>query len=209
MECNNKGLVALGIAAVVAVSALAALPLSGRSPDVSVTVSPGGASSVSSPASGQGGTFGSAPGDTSNWIAGDFSGDLAVHGSLSASGTVYGPGLPKMAAVTMASGTTTACTIAAPASGNRVYVAAGVVDTGTAASTGAVTWRSGTTTYSGVSPTAGLLNTYTTRAAGIDAITTTSAAMTAYMQQRASDVVSFVSGTTTNSGTCWAIYYGN
>lgn len=103
--------------------------------------------------------------------------------------------------------TTTACLFLNNSLYTRAVTGAGVIDRGTAASTGAVTWNAGTTTASGAAITyTKVVSGITTRVSGLDALTTTSTAQTATFPWAPGEYLAFYSGSTTNSGTCFVDY---
>jgi len=161
------------------------------------------------------GPIGATADNTTNWTAGSFSSDLDVGGYLTVVGTSTFSGevsgVAKSLATTMSSSaTTTACAPLNNSAVTRTVLAASVVDRGTAASTGAVTWQAGTSTGPGVAATTKIVNTVLTRAASTDIITTTSTILGtsgAYSMWRPGEYFVFISGTTTNAGTCRVLYY--
>ena len=157
---------------------------------------------------------------TTNWTAGAFSSDLSVGGDLTVTGTTtlggIVSGIPKVVSTTMSSSaTTTACTSLNSSGVDRVVLAATVVDRGTAASVGSVTWTAGTSTYSGANGSSAVaytkvVNTYLTRISGVDVLTTTSTLLGtsgAYSDWPTGSYFNFISGTTTNAGTCRIVYF--
>jgi len=157
-------------------------------------------------------TFGASADVTTNWTAGDFSSDLAVGGALTVTGTSTFngqlSGVPTALDTTMSSSaTTTACSVLNSGNTSRVVVGLGVLDTGTASSAGTVAWIAGTSTASGVAPATNEVDSTITRAASVDIITTTSTAQSSSVLWRTGERMNFVSGTTTNAGTCKILYY--
>lgn len=132
---------------------------------------------------------------------------LTVTGTSTFSGIVLGAPRALNTAIS-SSATSTACSILNNTGITRVVIAAGVVDTGTAASTGAVLWTIGTSTYPGVSSTSPW-NTLVsiTRASGTDVITTTSSLMSAYSTWANGEYINFETNTSTNAGYCKVMYY--
>ena len=103
--------------------------------------------------------------------------------------------------------TTTACFFTNTGARARAVTGLGVIDRGTSASAGSVTWTAGTSTVSGGSLGATKAVAATiTRISGEDVITTTSTVQTATMLWKANESISFVSGTTTNYGHCYVDY---
>lgn len=155
-------------------------------------------------------TFGSADGDTTNFTAVSTTEDMGVGRNLYVVGTstFVGnvAGVAKTLSASMSSSaTTTACFITPSIASRRVITGAGVINTGTAASLGAVAWTVGTSTVTGTAPTGvKVVNTTLTRVAGVDVITTTSTAQSVYTTINPGESLIFVSGTTTNAGNCWA-----
>lgn len=154
--------------------------------------------------------FGSSDDVTTNFTAVSTTEDLGVGRNLHVVGTstfvgdVAGVAKTLSASMT-SSATTTACFITPSIASRRVITGAGVIDLGTAASTGAVAWRVGTSTATGVAPTGvKTVNATITRVNGVDVITTTSTAQTAYTTINPGESLIFVSSSTTNAGTCWA-----
>ena len=162
-------------------------------------------------------TFGSAAGDTTNWTAGNFTGDLRVGGFFGVSGTAAFAGavsgIPKVESATITTSvTSTACTFLNSSAVNRTIIATSVIDRGTATSLGSVTWQAGTSTANGANGSSAIvftkgINTAITRTLG-DVITTTSTPqLSAYYQWKPGEYFNFLSGTTTNAGTCLIQYY--
>lgn len=135
------------------------------------------------------------------------SGTMVIAGTSTFSGDLVG--VPAAVKTTMSSSaTTTACAILNSSGLNRTVISIGVRDRGTAASTGAVMWQAGTTTYPGiaVAATEKVVNSYVTRVSGVDAFTTTSTAQSTSFIWRSGEYLVLVSGTTTNAGDCRAVY---
>lgn len=127
-----------------------------------------------------------------------------------ASGTVRGNIMSRATASMSAAATTTACSFLNSSGLSRTVIDSGVRDRGTAASLGSVTWVSGTSSSPGVATvaTGKGLNTYVVRLSGVDRITTTSTSnLTAYNEWGNGEYYNFVSGTTTNAGTCSLLYF--
>lgn len=128
--------------------------------------------------------------------------------NLYVSGNVTG-NLPSVYTATMSSSaTTTACTFAPPEDGgDRTILAMWVEDTGTAASLGSVTWQAatGTTQYAITSTATKGVNTALSRSTATVITTTSTPQLTGYLQQRSTEYVNFISGTTTNAGTCFLL----
>ena len=130
--------------------------------------------------------FGSSDDVTTNFTAVSTTEDLGVGRNLYVVGTSTFAGNVAGVAKTLSasmssSATTTACFITPSIASRRVITGAGVIDRGTAASTGAVTWTAGTSTATGVAPTGvKVVSAAVTRASGVDVITTTSTAQTVY-----------------------------
>ena len=167
------------------------------------TVSSGGDTSGSQ-------VFGSADGDTTDFTAVSTTEDVGVGRDLYVVGTstfvgnVAGVAKTLSASMT-SSATTTACFITPSIASRRVITGAGVVDRGTAASTGVVTWTVGTSTVTGTAPTGvKIVAAALTRVNGVDVITTTSTPQTAYTTINPGESLIFVGSSTTNAGTCWA-----
>lgn len=139
----------------------------------------------------------------------NLSGSLTVSGTSTFSGEVSG--VAKSVVTTMSSSaTTTACAVLNSSGSSRVVLGLGVVDRGTAASVGAVTWVAGTSSASGVAPATNWVNTALTRVSAVDIITTTSTMLGSsgtYGLWRTGEYLNWVSGTTTNAGSCRVIYY--
>lgn len=136
---------------------------------------------------------------TTNWIAGSFSGDLTAGGNAIGVAKTYSSTMSTTA-------TTTACFITPSIATRRVITAVGVIDSGTAASTGAVNWTVGTSTYTGVAPTGvKLVSNVLTRASGVDVLSTTSTVQTAYSSVNPGESIIFQTGTTTNAGICYVV----
>lgn len=160
-----------------------------------------------------GSALGAAAEVTTNWTAGSFSSDLSVGGDLTITGTstLSGnvSGVPKAISTSMSSSaTTTACAVLNSSGSNRVVVAAGVVDRGSAVSVGAVNWTAGTSSYPGVAPAyTKVIANVLTRVSGVDVLSTTSSVMSAYSSWNNGEYFVFQTGTTTNSGTCRLLYY--
>jgi hypothetical protein len=226
---NTKCLLASVLVALSIVSA-GALAYYGGRPDVNVNVNAAGGQGGSGGVGGEGGTggtgglggstgsgeptFGSAEGDTTVFTALrttedlDVGRNLAITGTTTFSGGIVG--VPKSIATSMSSSaTTTACSLQNLTAGTRTVVAANVVDTGTAASTGSVNWIAGTSTSPAAFPAANarLIGANVTRVSGVDVITTTSTAPAVYYQWRRGEYLNFVSGTSVNAGTCNVSYF--
>lgn len=106
--------------------------------------------------------------------------------------------------------TTTACSFLNSSGSSRLVNAIGVIDRGSAASLGAVTWKAGTSTYPGVANSSNWLSTITTRVSGADTFTTTSTLQGtggAMAMWRTGEYLNFVSGTTSNSGVCRVMFF--
>ncbi len=163
--------------------------------------------------------FGSAAGDTTNFTALATTEDMTVGRNLTVAGTTAFTGtttlsgevsgIPKSLVTTMSSSaTTTACSPINTTGADRIVVAAGVSDTGTAASTGSITWQAGTSTAAGVAAATKAVNTALTRVSGLAIITTTSTPqLTGYVQWRSGERFNFISSTTTNAGSCKLLFY--
>lgn len=129
------------------------------------------------------------------------SGSLTVTGTSTLSGNVGGA--KKTVVTTMSSSaTTTACAMLNSSGSSRIVTNSFEVDRGTAASLGAIQWKSGTSTSPGVSPTVSVVNSTLTRVSGLDIITTTSTAQTLGILWRSGEYWVDISSTTTNAGTC-------
>lgn len=166
-------------------------------------------------------SFGATSADQiTNWVGGSFTGDVSVGGDLAITGTTtlsgIVSGVPKALSTSMSSSaTTTACTFLNSSGVTRVVLGAGVVDRGSATSLGGVAWQAGTSTYSGANGSSAVaytkvINTTTTRLSGVDVITTTSTLLGtsgAYSTWQDGSYFNFISGTTTNSGSCKVLYY--
>lgn len=103
--------------------------------------------------------------------------------------------------------TTTACFFTNDGTRARAVTGLGVIDRGTSASAGSVSWTAATATASGA--TLGFtkaINTVVTRLSGEDIVTTTSTAQSASVLWKPNEGISFVSGTTTNYGHCYVDY---
>lgn len=153
----------------------------------------------------------SAPQDFTDLTALRLSGDLQVNGTSTFTGTTTFSGavsgVPKSVATSMSSSaTTTACSLLNTSTVTRTVIEANVVDTGSAASLGSVTWNAGTTTALGVASVNKAVAAAITRLSGLEAITTSSTPQSVYYQWRSGEYFAFVSGTTTNSGTCNIVY---
>lgn len=149
-------------------------------------------------------------------LTGDVStaGALSITGTSTFSGEVSG--VPKSLSLTMSSSaTTTACSVLNNSGFTRVIAGATVVDRGSAASLGAVTWNAGTSTGNGANGSSAVsytkvINTIATRVSGVDALTTTSTLLGssgAYSTWENGSYFNFVSGSTTNSGSCKLLYF--
>jgi len=109
------------------------------------------------------------------------------------------------------SATTTACTILNTSGATKVITGIGVIDRGSAVSTGAVVWTAGTSTYNGANGSSAatytkFVNTIATRVSGVDTLTTTSTVLGSsgvYGTWENNVALNFVSGSTTNLGSCW------
>jgi len=126
--------------------------------------------------------------------------------NLYVSGSLTGNAMAKVA-TTLSSSTTTAAYFLNSSGKTRIVTGAGVVDLGTAASVGSITWTAGTSSYPGVSPAyTKVLSTVLTRVNGVDVITTTSTAQTAYSTWKSGEYFVVNSSTTTNSGQAFVTY---
>lgn len=214
------------VAAVVVAGIFAsALYLGGRG-DVTVSVASDGKPVVVKGADGKDGqmVFGGAASETTYWTSGSFSDDLSVGDDLTVTGDETVGGTMTITGTTTMSGdvsgvvrelsssmnsaaTTTACTFLNSSGVTRVITAVGVVDRGTASSLGVVEWQAGTSTASGANGSSAVVFTKAVAAAitrinGGDVITTTSTPQTAYYPWLSGSYFNFISGTTTNAGTC-------
>lgn len=128
-----------------------------------------------------------------------------VSGTTTASGEVVG--VPKAKVITMATASTTPCAIQNTSGFTRVITSIGVVDRGSAASLGSITFQAGTgtTAFGSISYTK-LLAAAITKISGVDIITTTSTPMTAYVPWKNGEWLVFKSSSTTHSGTCRIVF---
>lgn len=128
---------------------------------------------------------------------------LSVYGR--SEGNVGKSVVKEMAAPSAA--TTTACFFTNASTRARAVTGLGVIDRGTSASAGSVSWTAATTSASGAP--LGFTKAVAaaiTRISGEDVITTTSTAQSASLIWKAGEGISFVSGTTTNYGHCYVNY---
>lgn len=209
---DKKTLVTSAVLAVIA--AVAAVILLAK-PTVVVNTHPEKTNVTVQSADGSEQTFGSSSDVTTNFTAVSTTEDVGVGRNLFVAGTSTFSGLvsgvPTVRSSSMSSSaTTTACTFLNNSGVSRTVTALSVINSGSASSLGSVTWQAATNTISvGVGSSATkAINATITRVAGVDVITTTSTPqLTGYVQWRSGEYLNFVSGTTTNSGSCLVQFF--
>lgn len=160
--------------------------------------------------------FGANAGETTNWISGSFSDDLSVSDELTVSGTTTFSGIVEGVArsneLFMASATTSACSFFNNSTSTRLVSAVSVIDRGTTASVGTISWNVGTSSLAHLINGKSAVSTTVTRADAVDIIVPTSTMnaaqantnMTAVgiLQWRKGEYLNFVASTSVNAGRC-------
>lgn len=158
--------------------------------------------------------------EVTRWISGDFDDDLNVDGEFVVTGTTtsFGPvrGLPKVQTRAMANSTTT-CAILNNSGADRIMTGMSALFASTTYSASAATAMvAGTSTITYATNTSPILNTSLQYLNGGLALTTTStfgslsnitSSTLAYVLWRQGEYLTWKSGTSTNSGTCFVEYY--
>lgn len=116
--------------------------------------------------------------------------------------------VPNTAIVAMTTATTTPCAIQNTSGSDRIILAIGVEETGTAASVGVITAvaGTGTTAFSDASHTK-FVNSIITKISGKLVPSTTSTVQTAHGVWGNNEWLTFKSNSTTHSGQCRVLYY--
>lgn len=160
--------------------------------------------------------FGANPGETTNWISGSFSDDLSVSDELSVTGTSTFSGIVEGVArsseLFMASATTSACSFFNNSTSTRLVSNVSVIDRGTSASVGTISWNVGTSSLAHLINGKSSVSTTITRADSVDIIVPTSTmndtqantSMTpvGIIQWRKGEYLNFVASTSVNAGRC-------